>query len=1071
MNSIGLPFLSSFLAVALPAASAWAAPTLTVGIASGQAATTVSVPISFDPVTDSVAGIQFNLTLPASLSTGAVTAGAVLNAAGKSVSANKSGNTWTFIIFGLNQNAITAGTLLTAQLIIAPGTAAGTLSLPVSGVIYSDPSGSPIAAGASTGGTVTVTAPADTTPPAVSMTAPASAAIVSGSAVAVSATASDNMGVAGVQFRLNGANLGAEDTAAPFSISWNSTLTPDGSHTLTAVARDAAGNSATSAARTVTVSNIPAPPPLSTGPVVLAWDAVTTNADGTPITDLAGYRIFQSLQSLLAQTTAQAMANASIVKIVVPSTQTSYSIPNLAGPNTYYFRLTAFDTSGNQSGFNVDAGGLDVQVSTFIPVGSGGDITPPAVAVTSPVSGAVISSQSVTVVSASASDNIGVAGVQFKVDGQNLGTEDTAAPYTVAWNTALAANGIHTLTAVARDAAANSATSAAVTVTVNNSAVNNPPVVSPIGANIADVDAGAPGIQFYEGTTVIYSGQASDADNDPLTWTWFYARNGAARVSFLSGSGTVSQASFNYPLGSAGTNYQWILSVSDGKATSESTLNVSIIAAPTGAPTLTVASASGPAGTTINLPVSFSPGAASVASLQFSLTLPASLSTGAVTAGAILNTAGKSVSTSRTGNNWNFIVFGLNQNTIAAGALLTAQLTIAAGTPAGALNLPISGIIYSDPSGTAIAGATSTGGTVTVTASGADTTAPTVSITSPLNNSSTLRNVTVQISGSDNVGATKVELWADGRLEQSQAFSPASPTFSATFSWKAPKAGFHTLQAKAYDAAGNAGQSALVTIRVHPPGSTTVRYSGGFMIVGDLTLNGVECSVPIGVVSSSADFAINPESTGNSLLESLKRADENGRRIKRVGAAVEIEAADLNTLDFITQFSQPILLTAKYDPVRVTDPRLVGIFYWDEARSRWQNMPAASLNTANNTVSVLTDHLTTFAVYEAEPAGTAAGSLEFGEVFSFPSPAKGGKVTIHVELPPVDSVEARIYDLNGRLMHRMDLNGPSLGINGKQAYEGAWDISGMASGSYMYAVSAVRGSQAGRILKKLAIIK
>ena len=59
--------------------------------------------------------------------------------------------------------------------------------------------------------------PPDTTPPTVSVTAPAAGATVSGTNVTVSANASDNVGVAGVQFKLDGANLGAEDTSAPYS--------------------------------------------------------------------------------------------------------------------------------------------------------------------------------------------------------------------------------------------------------------------------------------------------------------------------------------------------------------------------------------------------------------------------------------------------------------------------------------------------------------------------------------------------------------------------------------------------------------------------------------------------------------------------------------------------------------------------------------------------------------------------------------------------------------------------------------------------------------------------------------
>ncbi len=95
----------------------------------------------------------------------------------------------------------------------------------------------------------------DSTAPTVSMSAPANASTVSGGAVTVSATASDNVGLAGVQFKLDGANLGAEDTSAPYSITWNTTQVSGGSHSLTAVARDTSNNTTTSSPVAVTVSN------------------------------------------------------------------------------------------------------------------------------------------------------------------------------------------------------------------------------------------------------------------------------------------------------------------------------------------------------------------------------------------------------------------------------------------------------------------------------------------------------------------------------------------------------------------------------------------------------------------------------------------------------------------------------------------------------------------------------------------------------------------------------------------------------------------------------------------------
>ena len=100
--------------------------------------------------------------------------------------------------------------------------------------------------------TATTTA-CDTTPPTVSVSSPAPGSVTG--TVTVSAGAADDTGVAGVRFRLDDANLGAEDTSAPYSVSWDTTTAANGAHTLTAVARDAAGNTTTSAPVAVTVAN------------------------------------------------------------------------------------------------------------------------------------------------------------------------------------------------------------------------------------------------------------------------------------------------------------------------------------------------------------------------------------------------------------------------------------------------------------------------------------------------------------------------------------------------------------------------------------------------------------------------------------------------------------------------------------------------------------------------------------------------------------------------------------------------------------------------------------------------
>ena len=115
-------------------------------------------------------------------------------------------------------------------------------------------------------------------------------------------------------------------------------------------------------------------------------------------------------------------------------------------------------------------------MATFKPAGPP-DTTAPTVSVAAPVDGAAVFGT--TTVTADATDNVGVAGVQLRIDGSDLGAELTTPPYSRAWNTTTVADGSHTVTAIARDAAGNKTTSSPVTVTVGNT--SNPAVVGQWG--------------------------------------------------------------------------------------------------------------------------------------------------------------------------------------------------------------------------------------------------------------------------------------------------------------------------------------------------------------------------------------------------------------------------------------------------------------------------------------------------------------------------------------------------------------------------------------------------------------
>lgn len=95
----------------------------------------------------------------------------------------------------------------------------------------------------------------DLSAPTVAITSPAAGAYITGT-VNLQASASDDRGVTGVQWQVDGVNVGPVQTVAPYTYALDTTAYPDLSdHTITAVASDAVGHSTTSSPITVHIAN------------------------------------------------------------------------------------------------------------------------------------------------------------------------------------------------------------------------------------------------------------------------------------------------------------------------------------------------------------------------------------------------------------------------------------------------------------------------------------------------------------------------------------------------------------------------------------------------------------------------------------------------------------------------------------------------------------------------------------------------------------------------------------------------------------------------------------------------
>jgi hypothetical protein len=339
----------------------------------------------------------------------------------------------------------------------------------------------------------------DLQPPTVSVTRPASGSALS-DLVTLEASATDSVAVAGVQFLVDGTPRGPELTTAPYTYELDLLPLASGSHTIAAQARDAAGNVGRSSGVTVTVSNSCAD--LASGQstngavgdqmgtftarwssrpgangmdggVGMANGAATiwANAAAIVLYDPTGYvraRDYDAYRSTANYPYAQGKDYRYRMQVNVPAKTYSVWVRLPGSPETqiasnYRFRDTQQVSRLTHWLARAETGGL--RACNFR-VEVAADTQPPAVSVISPTSGQTV--RDAQTLEASASDNVGVAGVQFLVDGANRGPEITAAPYRYELDVLALPNGSHQIAARARDGAGNTQTSALVAVTVDN---------------------------------------------------------------------------------------------------------------------------------------------------------------------------------------------------------------------------------------------------------------------------------------------------------------------------------------------------------------------------------------------------------------------------------------------------------------------------------------------------------------------------------------------------------------------------------------------------------------------------
>lgn len=301
--------------------------------------------------------------------------------------------------------------------------------------------------------------PPDTQAPVVTLQTPPSP--VSGSII-VTAEATDNVGVTAVRFVIDGAVV-QTSTAAPYTLTLDTTTLTDGVHDVQAQADDAAGNTGVSPVIQITVDN--------TVPGDTTPPTVTLSDPGNPVSGSVTFMATAADDVAIADVTFLVDDNVVATDTSEPYT-TDFDSTTLAD-GSHTLQARARDTSGNTG----ESALLSITVDNADRIRPAAELSLPA----GPVSGVVA-------IDVTATDNEGIASVTVFIDGVAIGTS-TVAPYQVLWDTSGVIGGAHVVAATATDTSGNVAAASPALIDVESNAPE--PTLPWIQANIFDVSCAA----------------------------------------------------------------------------------------------------------------------------------------------------------------------------------------------------------------------------------------------------------------------------------------------------------------------------------------------------------------------------------------------------------------------------------------------------------------------------------------------------------------------------------------------------------------------------------------------------
>jgi len=634
----------------------------------------------------------------------------------------------------------------------------------------------------------------DISSPNVIITSPADASAVSG-IVTVKAEANDDVSVAKVEFYIDGNKVG-ESNNSPYTYEWDtSNLQYGTSHCIQAKAYDSTGKFAESPIVRVTVVDAQAPTVTITNPQngSTVSGTVTIQAEATD-RGIKG-KAPSGIQKV------EFYIDGTLVGADTTSPYTySWNTDSLQYGSTHTIQAKAYDNTGRV--------GVSPEVTVVV-----GDVDAPIVNITNPQNGSTVSGT--VTIQAEATDRgikgkapSGIQKVEFYIDGTLVGA-DTTSPYSYSWNTdSLQYGSTHTIQAKAYDNAGRSGISPEITVVIGD---EDAPIVTIINPSDGSTVSG----------TVTIQAEATDRGIKGK------APSGIQKVEFyidgtLVGADTTSPYTYSWNTDSLqyGSTHTIQAKAYDNAGRSGISPEITVVIGDEDAPIVNITNPQN--GSTVS-------GTVTIQAEATDRSIKGKAPSGIQKVEFYID--GTLVGADTTSP----YTYSWNTDSLQYGSTHTIQAKAYDNT----------GRVGVSPE-------------VTVTIG--DTVAPTITITNPQDGGTVFGTVVISASAQDRgikgkapSGIQKVEFYVDGDKIGEDNSSPY------TYSWDTDSLQYgsiHLIQAKAYDNAGNVGESSVIRVTIgdgQAPTVTITKPSDGETVSGTVTIQaeatdrGIKGKAPSGI--------------------------------------------------------------------------------------------------------------------------------------------------------------------------------------------------------------------------------